>query len=176
LNFLRSRFNPLQCSDEVFFNGIHVLKHTVAEELLSQFIPEMFHRIHFGAVGWLDDHADVGWNGQCVCTSPMTGSTIHDEENVLIRVTLGERIEKDLQGGCIHIRQNEGVNLSGKWSNSCIGIRVFSNCLLRNNRPAPCRCPARCGSRDATEASFIFKANRESELLYICNPLTELSV
>ena len=141
---------------QVVFQFFHASKAMIVEAfLLSDVVPEVFHRVEFGTVGWQQFQLDVGRRLQVFAFVP--AGTIGKQQDLFLRIRPAESLQQLIHGFCIAERRNEAVAFSLKRTHSTEHIGVFADDLLFDGGSFLLWHPTAAQIVDAPKASLIFK-------------------
>src|SRR5437660_9082525 len=90
-------------------------------------MPDVFHRVDFGTIGWLLDQAHSGGNDQLMSVMPAGPINLHDDE--VLGEGLADLLEEEIHHGRRSLRQNQREHFSLRGSNSGVDIHIFSDDL-----------------------------------------------
>jgi len=140
---------------QLVFHLGQCIEDPVVEALFLEFFPEVFDGIEFRAVGWQGNQRDIVRNDSLF--SPMAGCAIQDQNEVMVRITVGQLLEEQIEAVGAHVGQNQGDGLPIEWTGCRVGVGIFPNDLAWNNRSVSYRSPTPNDLTDASKAGFILK-------------------
>ena len=111
--------------------------------------------LEFRAVGWQGNQRDIVRNDSLF--SPMAGCAIQDQNEVMVRITVGQLLEEQIEAVGAHVGQNQGDGLPIEWTGWRVSVGVFANHLAGNNRSVADRSPTPNGLANPAKAGFILK-------------------
>ena len=125
----------------------------VFEDLLTNFVPNIFLRIELRRIGRKVQQRDVVRNDQHA--APMVGSPIEHEKDILSSELSCQRIEEGLEASGVRRRHDQIHAASVLGGDGAVQIDVFADQLGGHFRSGPDRHPARSGPIDATKSRFV---------------------
>jgi hypothetical protein len=163
-NFTGVVFEMAECCHEGIFDGIERVEETVGEPFFTDFVPEVFHRIAFRAVGRQPDEADIWRYRQSL--SDMPSGPIHDQDDVFVGVATADLAEEITHERCTDLGKNQRDHGTVVGGDRRINKGVFTNQLTGNHRTTTLGSPAATGNSDTPETRFILEhqAQRASRL------------
>ena len=131
------------------------VKDPVAQVVLPQMIPEMFHRVEFGAVGRQGQQLHV-W-GDAQSQRPVPASSIEQQQAVLVgEASRGVR-QKERHGLGVHPGQDQRTEFSVQGTDRRQAVDKLAHNLVTDDRSQGQRGPATALVAEAAEASLVLE-------------------
>ena len=130
-------------------------KHFIAEARDSKFFPYLLDGIHLRRIRWNVKQLYVFRDMKLVRLVPCC--TITTQQDQIIRVLLGQFLEKYVHTSRIAIRHNKKTGASRYWFNSSVCIPIFTNVMARYRWTNALFTPAVFGLVDSSESCFILE-------------------
>jgi len=133
-----------------FFKGI---KGYVVEAVLPECVPNVLGRIHFRAVGWLTDEADILGDYQVIGSMPP--GLIEEHYYKVFFEVFGYLLEKDVHHFCVGIWKDQRGHCAQGRGHGGVRIEILPYNLLGDFRTDAGRGPTGSGIAYESEASLI---------------------
>ena len=130
-------------------------KHFIAEARDSELFPYLLDGIHLRRIRWNVKQLYVFRDMKLVRLVPCC--TITTQQDQIIRVLLGQFLEKYVHTSRIAIRHNKKTGASRYWFNSSVCIPIFTNVMARYRWTNALFTPAVFGLIDSSESCFILE-------------------
>lgn len=130
-------------------------KHFIAEARDSKFFPYLLDGIHLRRIRWNVKQLYVFRDMKLVRLVPCC--TITTQQDQIIRVLLGQFLEKYVHTSRIAIRHNKKTGASRYWFNGSVCIPIFTNVMARYRWTNALFTPAVFGLIDSSESCFILE-------------------
>lgn len=149
--------------DEVLEDGIQIVKDSVAEVFFSQLVPQVFCGVEFGTVGREVYDGDVVGNLEFCCAMP--SGSVHDHEDVFVRMFLGHLVEERTHGMGIDVGVDERGHGAGEGIDRSIEVEVLADVMGMHCRAHAWRHPTGSWIADAPETCFVLEEHAQRSSL-----------
>ncbi len=136
-------------------NHIQGSEGLISEAKFPDLFPNLLNRIHFWSIGRYKEETDVIGDNQSLRF--MSGRAITAEQDQVILVLFGQRLQKNVGADGIAVWQHQKAAFTGSRLNGSIGVAIFADMMAWNCRPHALFAPAVLGFIDPSETSLILE-------------------
>jgi len=143
----------------VVLKNIQTIEHAISEELLAQFIPQMFNRVKFRCIGWQGDQSHVNRNDKRPRRVPSRSVEHHDYP--VARVPGGHLVNEHLHAVAVYVRQNQSIKYTVGNRNSGVSVCVLLGHHRLDEWTDRLGTPATSRIANTSEAGFVLEHHPE---------------
>ena len=143
-----------RCAEPIY-NLIQGRKYLIPKTSEPYFLPYLFYGVHFRRIWRNEEQTNIIWYIEFCRLMPC--GTVATQKNPIIRINLGEGIEKHVHASTITVGHNQKMPFPSQGFYRSIHISIFPYVMAWNAGTLPSDRPTVFGFIDPAKTSFILK-------------------